>query len=303
MAAVGKVIRFVAILASIVALNEGVAMAQACCAGASGLTPGWLTNHEKALVGAQMRMQQTHGTYPERGEFFVRTPGRDTRIETSLFGSYRVLPRGQVSLFAPLVMTRRRVGDLVETKVSPGDVAVITRYDFVRAGEARYPGISLLAGLQLPTGTPPDRGTPRLAADVTGIGAWETNIGVSIEQLFGHVVLHSTVLVGYRFPRNVEGLDQHLGLRALYLFAGGWVFDDDVAILGTITHTSDGDATIDSSGAPGTGFRSTQAAALVIVPISDTLRLRTSVFTDIPPLGNNRPALGGTSLSLSKTWL
>lgn len=284
-------------------LSERTAHAQACCAGASGLTPGWLTNHEKALIGAQLRLAHTHGTYPSRGAFFVRTPGRDTRIETSLFGTYRVLPRGQLSVFAPLVTTRRRVGDLVETKSALGDVALITRYDFVRAGEAWYPGISLLVGLQAPTGVPSDKAAPRLAADVTGIGAWETSAGLTVEQLFGHVVLHATTLFGYRFPREVLGVDQHLGVRALYLFAGGWVFDDDVAILGTITHSSDGDATLDGSEAPGTGFRFTQVAGLVIVPLSDTMRLRTSVFTDVPPLGNNRPALGGTSISFSKTWL
>jgi len=39
-----------------------------------------------------------------------------------------------------------------------------------------------------------------------------------------------------------------------------------------------------------------------VAPLTDTLRLRTSVFTDVPPLGLNRPALGGTSISLAKTW-
>jgi len=281
---------------------EDDAKAQACCVGASGLTPGWLSNHERALVGALARISQTHGTYPARGSFYVPTPGRDGRLETSLFASYRFLPRAQVSTFFPLATVRRRSGDITETRVSPGDLTLVGRYDLLRTGESTIPGIHLILGMQLPTGVPSDRGTPLLAADVTGIGAWEVNGGVTIEQVIHHVVLHATVLAGVRTPRDVFGLEQRLGPRALYLVAGGWVFDNDVAILGTVTHTSEGDASLGGDDAPGTGFRATQLALLVVTPITDTLRLRTSAFTDLPPLGENRPALGGSSLSLAKSW-
>ncbi|MBX3262946.1 MAG: hypothetical protein KF782_24930 [Labilithrix sp.] len=283
-------------------LFAGDASAQACCVGASGLTPGWLANHEQWLVGAQLRVAQTHGTYPTRGAFYEPAVGRDARIEPSLFATARVASRGQVSFFAPLVTTRRRAGDKVETRTAPGDVTLVGRYDFIRPGEARLPGIALLGGIVAPTGIPPDRGTGILSADVTGVGAWEANAGVSIEQVYGRVVLHGTALVGLRAPREVLGLTQRLGPRALYLLAGGYVFDGDVAVLGTVTHTSDGDATVGGEVAPGTGFRATQAALLLVVPISDTVRIRTSAFTDVPPLGNNRQALGGTSISLLKSW-
>lgn len=281
---------------------ERSASAQACCAGASGLTPGWLTNHERALVGMQLRLSETHGTYPTSGPFYSAPPQRDARAEGSIFASYRLLPRGQLSAFMPFVATRRRSNGRYEERARPGDLALIGRYDFVRAGESRIPGISLLAGFQAPLGVAPDQTESPLASDVTGVGAWEANVGGSIEQLFGHVVLHATVLGGYRFARDVAGLEQRLGLRALFLFASGWVFDDDVALLGTITHVSEGDAVVDGASSPDTGYRTTQAALLVIVPITDTLRLRTSVFSDLPPLGVNRPAMGGTSISLAKTW-
>lgn len=283
-------------------LSPRAAHAQACCAGASGLTPGWLTNHERALVGAQLRVSQTHGTYPTSGPFYATPPQRDTRVEGSVFGSYRVLPRAQLSLFMPFIATWRRTNGAYEDRARPGDLALIGRYDLVRAGESWIPGLALLAGGQAPLGRPSDETASPLAADVTGIGAWEANVGGSIEQVFGHVVLHATVLGGYRFSREVAGLDQRLGLRALYLVAGGWVFDDDVSILATMTHVSEGDAVVAGKPSPDTGFRTTQAALLVIVPLSDTLRIRTSVFTDIPPLGQNRPAFGGTSISIAKTW-
>jgi hypothetical protein len=291
------------LLALVIFTLERVAFAQACCVGASGLTPGWLTNHERFLVGAQARVSETHGTYPSSGAFFERTPEHDTRVETTLFGSFRWAPRGQASVGFPLVATRRRAGAIVESGTSPGDLTLIGRYDFVRAGESYVPGLALLAGVQAPTGTPSDAGTGRLAADVTGTGAWEMSAGGSIEQVFGHLVLHATALFGYRLARDVLGVEQRLGLRALYLVAGGWVFDDDVSILATLSHVSEGDAIVAGEVASGTGSRTTQAALLVIVPFSDTLRLRTSAFTDLPPLGVNRPALGGTSISIMKSWL
>lgn len=291
-------------IATVVALaTERAALAQACCVGASGLTPGWMTNHERALVGAQLRLSETWTTYPTQGSFYSRSVERDTRVQTSLFATYRVLPRAQVSTFLPVETVRRRSISGTETRTTFGDFTLVGRYDFVRSGESWFPGVALLLGTQAPTGRSSDQSTSNLAADVTGLGTWEVNGGASVEQTFGHLVLHATVLLGYRLPREVLGEDEHLGWRALYLVAAGWVFDSDVAMMGTLTHTSDGDAALAGEDAPGTGFRSTQAALLVVTPISDTLRLRTSVFTDLPPFGVNRPALGGTSLSLAKTWL
>jgi hypothetical protein len=296
--------RFAWLLFTVVALlaTEGRAWAQACCVGASGLTPGWLTNHERALIGAQVRLSETWTTYPAVGNFYARTPERDARVETSLFATYRVLPRGQISAFMPLETIRRRSIGGTDTKTSFGDLTVIGRYDVIRAGESWFPGIALLAGTQVPTGRSSDEGTSNLAADVNGIGTWEINGGVSVEQTFGQLILHATVLAGYRLPNEVLGEPQHLGWRALYLAAVGWVFNNDVTLMGTLTHSSDGDATLAGLPAPDTGFRSTQAAMLVVAPLTDHWRLRTSLFTDVPPLGENRPALGGTSISLARTW-
>lgn len=293
---------FGAVIALAAMCSGRPAWAQACCIGASGLTPGWLTNHERALVGAQLRLSETWTTYPTVGSFYSRTPEHDARVETSLFATYRVLPRGQISAFMPVETIRRRSLGGTDTRTSLGDFTLVGRYDFIRAGESWIPGIAVLAGTQAPTGRSSDEGTSNLAADVNGLGTWEFNGGVSVEQTFGHLVLHTTVLVGYRLPNEVLGEEQHLGWRALYLVAAGWVFDNDVALMGTLTHASDGDATLAGMEAKDTGFRSTQAALLVVSPLTDNLRLRTSVFTDVPPLGVNRPALGGTSISLARTW-
>jgi hypothetical protein len=271
--------------------------------GSSGLTPGWLGNHEQALVGAQLRLSQTLGTYPTSGAFYVPTPGRDGRLETSLFATLRATRRAQLSLVAPLLVVRRRAGDVTETRASFADVTLSGRYDFLLAGESRIPGIAGLVGVSAPTGTPPDRGTGLLAADVTGTGAWELSAGVSIEQTFGRVVLHATALAGLRTGRDVLGVPQRVGPRGLFVLAGGYVFDGGVTTLLSLSHQSEGDATIGGASAPGTGSRTTQAAFLVVVPLADTLRLRTSLFSDTPPLGENRPAMAGSTLALIRSWL
>jgi hypothetical protein len=282
---------------------ERVAHAQACCVGSSGLTPGWLGNHENALIGAQLRLSHTLGTYPASGQFYVPTPGRDGKMETSLFATVRFLRRAQVSTIVPLVVTRRRAGGVTETRASFGDVAVSGRYDFLRAGESRIPGIAGLLGFSVPTGTPSDRGSGLLSADVTGTGAWEVTFGGSVEQTFGRVVLHATALAGIRTSREVLGLPQHVGPRGLFVAAAGYVWDGEVTTLSSLAHQSEGDATVGGQDAPGTGSRTTQAAFLVVVPIDDTLRLRTTLFTDVPPLGENRPVMAGSTLSLVRSWL
>jgi len=278
------------------------ARAQACCVGASGLTPAWLAYHERFLVGAQVRLLATHGAYPSRGPFYEPTRGRDRRLETSLFTSFRILPRLQASVFLPFVTTRRFAGGLVETRSAFGDLGVLGRFDLLRTGESSLPGIAILGGVQAPTGTPSDRAAPLLAADVTGIGAWEVEAGVSIEHALGRVLVHATALAGVRAPRTVLGLEQRLGPRALYLVSGGYVFDGDAAVVVTASHVSEGDATLGGEDAPGTGSRTTQLALLVVAPVGHGLRVRVSAFTDVPPLGENRAALGGTALSVVRSW-
>lgn len=298
--------RTAALFAAIGALaaSEGVARAQACCVGASGLTPGWLTNHEKALVGAQMRVSETIGTYPSVGPYYRPTPDKDTRIEPSLFGTIRIVPRAQVSAFVPLEFVRRRSHGIVERRTAFADTTLVGRYDLVRAGESSWlPGIGVLVGTQIPTGTPAEKGTGVLDADVTGLGEWEVNGGLLVEQTFGHFVAQATAVAGYRFPRTILGTTrEHLGWRGLYVLGAGYVFDSDVALLGTVSHWSEGDTTVAGKVADGTGFRATQASFLVVVPLTDTLRVRTAMFSDVAPLGTNRPALAGTSLSMMKTW-
>lgn len=291
-----------AALLALLALAPRKASAQACCVGASGLTPGTLTTHERALVGIQHRVAATFGTYPRAGTFYGPAPGRDLRLEASVFASYRFAKRGQIGLQLPLLTTFRRVGESRDARPRLGDTSLLGRYDLVRDRESSLPGIALLVGLQLPTGTPADRARSALGADITGIGTWEGLLGAAVERSFGPWLLHGTVLVGARAPRDVHGVEEQLGLRALYLLAFGYVFEDEASLALAVTHGSEGDVELDGRRAPGTGFRTTQASLVVLAPLSAQLRLRVVGFSDVPPLGENRLAQGGATMSIAMSW-
>lgn len=295
----GRARASVALLAALACSTHiSLAHGQACCASGSGLTPGWLGNHDKALVGVQVRGSATWGTYPYGDGFFERAATRDARYEGGLFGALRLLPRAQVAAFAPVDVTRRFGAHGREAGGGVGDLSLMGRYDLVRTGELRIPGIALLAGALLPTGRPVDRATGLLAADATGTGTFEFDLGMSVEQTFGRALLHATALAGPRLPRDVLGQREALGTRGLFVLAGGYVFEGETSLLLSLSHASEGDASIDGARARGTGTRTTQAAVIAVVPLSDSLKLRSTVFSDLPPLGENRPTLAGSSLAI-----
>src|SRR5689334_7276369 len=82
--------------------------AQACCAGASALTPGRLTMHEQALVGALARAAFVPGSFDADGSYVSAPAGSsDVELEQDSFGAVRLLRRGQVALLVPFVEARR----------------------------------------------------------------------------------------------------------------------------------------------------------------------------------------------------
>jgi hypothetical protein len=294
------------VIAAVAWIIPSVARAQACCVGTSGLTPGWLAVHEKALVGIQLRGQQTFGSHGLSGAFYTAPPrGSDTRLEASAFASLRLLSRAQTSLIVPFVITRRTLDARDETAAAPGDTTLAFRYDFVRAGESRVPGIAAIAAVGAPTGRPPDAAAPLLAADATGIGAWEGTLGVTVEQTFGRWLVHGTFMGSMRAAREVFGVTQRLGPRGLALLAAGYVWDSEVTLVGTLTHLGELDASVGGERAHGTARRTTQAGATLVLPLSDTARLRGALFADLPfgPLGENQPAGAGLTVSMLRSFM
>jgi hypothetical protein len=280
------------------------AWAQACCAGGSVVTPARLEMHENALVGASLRVAGVLGSYDPGGRY-LSSPAGDSELdfEQDLFAAARVLRRGQVALLVPLVETRRDVpfggahfgGGL-------GDVNASARYDFVAAGESAYvPGIAFLAGLTIPTGTTPEAATAPLAVDATGIGAWQLNVALALEQTYGPWLFNATGIVAKRTARY----GQTLGTQVTLLAAGAYTFDDDIAVALSASYAFEGDA--EASGGvdvPDSSKRLTVLTLSALAPLADTWRLLGAVFVEPPAswLGSNQPASSGLTLTLIRSW-
>ncbi len=202
------------------------AWAQACCAGGIAVTPGRLLPHESALVGAQLKAGFLPGSYDTGGHFVPSASGTtEYDFEEDLIGSIRFAPRGQLSLFVPLVETRRATPqDGAFFGGGLGDVNASVRYDFIGAGEHDViPGVALLAGVTRPTGTPPDAATPPLAVDATGVGALQGNMALALEQTYGPWLVDATGIVAGRGSRKGETLGTQVTLlaAAAYNFRSG----------------------------------------------------------------------------------
>jgi hypothetical protein len=295
-------------VACAVALSAWVAprsaLAQVCCSGGSAVTPARLAAHEFALVGLQTRSLDAFGQYDRFGHFSGAPPGdSEYDFEEDVFGAVRMLRRGQLALLVPLVETLRatrldgsRVGGGV------GDVNVSVRYDFLRAGESRHvPGIGLLAGMTFPTGTPVERATPPLNVDTTGIGAFQGNIALALEQTFGPWLVDVTGMASARTARFGETLAPQITLLA----AGAYTFSNDAALAMALTWAFEGDAT-DARGVaiPTSSKQLTTVTLSALWPFGDDWRLVGGLLMTPPvdALGKNWPAGWGITFTVVRSW-
>ena len=179
--------------------------------------------HEVALAGVQVKASDVLGSY-DSGGHYDGSPRGDSEIdlEQDLFGAFRLFGRAQLALLVPIVETRRQAAGVSAFGGGVGDINASARYDFVVAGESLYvPGIALLAGVTFPTGTPPESASAPLAVDATGIGAWQANAALALEQTFGPWLANATAIVAKR----TERFGQTLGTQFTLLAAGAYTFD------------------------------------------------------------------------------
>jgi hypothetical protein len=297
--------RLIAIAIAIaVCATPARAFAQACCAGGAVVTPGRLQLHEDALVGLQLKGATLFGSYDPSGRY-AASPAGDTEydFEQDLFGAVRFLRRGQAALLVPLVETRRGTPqDGAHLGGGLGDINASARYDFVVAGESLYvPGIALLAGVTLPTGTPPESATQPLAVDATGIGAFQANVAAALEQTFGTWLVNATGMIAKRTPHGGETL----GTQVTLLAAGAYTLPNDMAVALSAAYAFEGEA-VGSDGAsiPGSSRRALTLALTGLVPLTDAWRLLGG-FTLNPPIdrvGSNQPASAGLTLTVIRSW-
>ncbi len=287
------------------------AHAQACCAGAGALTPGRLQLHEDALVGLQLHAATVLGAFDGTHYTSEGPHSREEDYEEDLFGAVRVFDRGQIALLVPVLETHRNELGLSETGGGIGDVNLSGRYDFIRAGESRYvPGIAVLAGITAPTGTPADKPDPSkpLDTDATGIGAWQGNMGVALEQTYGPWLFNVTELLALRARRtaNVGGVSESEALAPQFvtLVGSAYTFRNDASVALFGSYTLEGTASLDGAPAPDSARRIALVSVSGAYPITENFRAQGSFFFNPPisGLGLNQTSTTGLTLTLLWGW-
>jgi hypothetical protein len=279
------------------------ALAQACCAGGSVITPARLALHEDGLVGLQEKAGSVLGTYELSRQYRPQTAGvTELDFEQDLFAALRVLPRAQVALLVPLLETRRATPALgSQFGGGIGDVNVSARYDFVVAGESRYvPGIALLAGLTMPTGRTPENAAPPLLSNATGIGAFQLNAALALEQTFGSWLVDATAIVAKRTDYGGETP----GTQVTLLAAGAYVFENDAAMALSASYAFEGDATSGGADVPDSAKNVTTLTLSGLWPVSDAWKLLGGIYLNPPvtSLGTNQPSVAGMTYTLIRSW-
>ncbi len=183
-----------------------------------------------------------------------------------------------------------------------GDINASLRYDVVLAGESQIvPGIALLAGVTFPTGTPPEQATPPLAVDATGVGAFQANAALALEQTFGPWLVNATAMVAARTFHDGEDLAPQVTLLA----AWAYTFENDIALALSASYAFEGDTTAgDGSSVPMSSKRLTVVTLSGLFPVTSTVRILGGLFLDPPldGLGSNQPASGGASVTAIRSW-
>jgi hypothetical protein len=291
------------------------AWGQACCAGAAAVTPGRLAIHEDALVGLQLQGAQIFGSFSSDATF-RGSPARTSEwaFEQDLFGALRVVPRGQLALLVPAVQTYRRTpagggregvrGAQSSFGGGVGDINLSGRYDFTLAGEAIYiPGIALLAGVTFPTGESIESAEDPLGTDATGVGAYQANLGLALEQTQGPWLFGVTGLVAKRSTRTVGPVTTSLAAQWTLLAATAYTFPNDAAAALLVSYTVEGNPEVNGVTVDATR-RVPIFGAAGIYPLSDAWRLQGGLFLTPPisQLGRNSPATLELVLSLLRSW-
>jgi len=301
-----------ALLAAAIIAAAARASAQACCAGAAAVTPGRLAIHEDALVGLQLKTSNVFGSFSTDGSYESAPPSTtEWEFEQDLFGALRVLPRGQLALLLPVIETYRRTPNQSSFGGGIGDINFSARYDFVLAGEARYiPGIAVLAGVTFPTGESIESADNDLGTDATGVGTYQGNLGLAIEQTAGPWLFGVTGLVAKRASRTVDTVTgpvtTSLAARWTLLASAAYTFPNDSAVAVLTSYAVEGspEVTPQVNGAIDATRRMPLLGLVGLHPFTDAWRLQGGLFLT-PPIssfGRATTAQLEFVLALLRSW-
>ncbi len=261
-------------------------------------------------MGTQLHAGTVLGTFDAQGNYASTGPHyAEGDYEQDFFGAARVLRRGQVALLVPVIETYRSSSGTKELGGGIGDINLSGRYDFVRAGESKYvPGFAILAGVTAPTGTPPDKPDPSkpLGTDATGIGAWQGNVGLALEQTYGPWLLNLTELLAWRAKRTAElgGVSESetLAPQFVTLVGTAYTFSNDASLALFGSYTLEGTATLNGAPAPDSARRIAVVSVSGAYAFSDHFRAQASLFINPPVSGLGLDQTAAMGLTLTFLW-
>jgi hypothetical protein len=229
----------------------------------------------------------------------------EVNFREQILGALRVTERGQLALVVPFVETYRRSGMSSEFGGNLADINASARYDITLEGnDDRVPGIALLLGVSLPTGTSVEAAENVLATDATGSGTYQYHLGLAMEQSYGPWLLALTGTFAYRAPRRVQGIDSALSPEWTVMAALAHNFANGTALALLVSQTLEGNAEVMGKSVPNSGRSNLNLGVSSLLPLSEDWRLNTALSLTPPfsELGKNSLATGGATLTLVRTW-
>ena len=293
-------------VAALLGLGVPQALGQACCAGASTLSPARLTSIEDAAVGLQLSAAVNTGSFDPAGHYSNNPSGASEQdFMESAFGTVKFADRAQVTLLVPFDETHRSIVGANEAGGGVGDVNLSVRYDFLLAKEVRYwPGVAVLAGGTAPTGRTVENSGDLLGTNATGLGAWQGTLGLALEQSYGPILVNLTGLLTDRTSRDVFGVHETLGLQFTGLAAVGYAFHFNAGLAFIVQTSIEQDPVLDGVTQQGAGRQSTAIGLAGGGPLWEDWRFQGSL-TDalqISNLGQGQPVGITATLALLHSW-
>ena len=270
--------------------------------------------HEDALVALQLHAASVFGSFDSAAHYSTPPRGSSEQdFEQDAIGAVRLpfADHAQLAVLVPLVETRRTAGGVAEFGGNIGDVNVSARYDFLYAGRDRYvPGIAALVGLTAPTGRSVEDADHPLATDATGIGAFQGNIGLAVEQLWDRWLVTAYGIIAKRAARTITGrngapdIRSELGTQWTALVAVAYSLPKDFAVAAFASYTGEGNADTDGVEQANTSRRVPILGISGVAPVTEHFRFQGGFSGNppIPSLGKNQPATLGFSVTALYAW-
>jgi hypothetical protein len=276
------------------------AFSQACCAGTNALTPARLPEHEWLLFGAQTSMRMQMGSWSEAGKYVPRPLGAaESDFELDLYAAYRTpWKRLQVAAFVPIVLTTRAASGVVAAGGGLGDMNFSLRLDAIDNDRYEiFPGIAVLAGVTVPSGTAPESATRPLAVDASGTGSFRGVAGLSFEKAFGPWLVDAIALMTLSAPRNVGTIEEVRAPGLAMVGAVTHVFTGGTALGASLAYNVEWDAFVDGKQVADSSRRVLHLGFFGLHPLGrGAWRVSGSVTLEPPIAGLGQNELAGVML-------